>query len=589
MHHPLTSAAVEICFALLLGLINTKKSFLPAFSNDGSEPSAAAEETPGNQEPPDARSFLDGSQREQDLSHADDNTASNDWLINEPPKKARSTVAPLGGVRGPRRPRRPQSAGVERNAEQVLLQPVLPSASRNSSDYAAKGTAGPVAQGIQMERGDRERPQDSQTSAAIQGRETKLDGRSGEIDLAHANSAEQPPSLLGNDARHSGHAKGTSSPEGGDAGAVTVAPMRIDSVVLFASLSSSTAGATLSSKSMARAEGKDESTMAGRSRQGKVSSSTFALSSDDDDVVVQSSASLKAQSLPQIDRALLADKSGAIVGDATAMDNDSTPERELEPPASLPSAPLPPASTNPEHDGITEVKRLSTSALAPGEGQPTVCLNGAPTDNMGSESAPPPRASTVSSTRDGSARSSNDNQSAALLRNEKQPFQGDHHMGPENAEHSENTGNTLPSGSKPQSAANSGYRRLTLSPLDGDTITPPPLAFLGDPEVDATAETSGNEDLGRNEDEGDITGYLDEGPILSEHDGNGFGHLEENSSLDGPDVGVGAEDTARSDHEEGVRAVEEGSLAGANSSHSGSVLDVGGGAVGNSDDDDGYF
>lgn len=580
--------------------MNTTKR-LPTFSNDDDEAFAATAETPTNQEPPIAHCSMDESQQKKDLTYA-----SDEWLINEPPKRARSTDAPLGGARGPRRPRRPQSAGVTRNAENVLLQPVLPSALSYSSEHAADGRV-LVDQGDQREQHDQEMPQDSQQRpTAEKGTENKLHDASGKVDIAQTDNVRQSPDLLGNDTRHSsGHTNQKGDPKSSDIGADIVDPMRMDSAVLFASLSSSTAGATLSSKSMARVEGKGGNSTAGavgRSRQqGKVSSSsTFALSVDDDDtsmtlrekkdeLAVQSSASLNAQSLPQIERPLVAaEKGDAIVGDVTAVENvGDTPENRRGPPVPSSSASVPPVSTKSEHDDSPEIRQHLISAPTPSKGKPTGHLEGAPTDSMGSESAPLPRAATTSSTQAGSARCSGNGEPGALREDSKQSPQRDR---PEDNPGKAGNSPTLGSEPQPSTTDNSGYHRSTPSPLDEATTAPPPT-LAGDLAVE-TAETAGNDGLGHNEDEGDAIGYLDEGQILSDHDGNGFGHMEEDddASLDRLDAGIGAGATAAtSDHEGSVGALEDRSLVEANSSHSGSVLDVGRGAAGSSDDDGGYF
>lgn len=549
-----------------------------------------------NQEPPISQPSMDESQQKQDLTNA-----SDEWLINEPPRRARSTHATLGGARDPSRTRRPQSAGVTRNAENVLLQPVLPSALSHSSEDAAEGRV-PVAQGDQLEQDYQELLQDpQQRSTAAQRTGTKLDDASGKVDPAHVDITGRSPSLLDNDTRQNGHnANKNIYPKSGHTGVDIVDPLRIDSAVLFASLSSSTAAATLSSKSMARAEGKGDSGTgaAGRSRQGKVSSSTFALSVDEDDtgvnlgerdneLAVKSSASLKDQLLPQIERSLAAaDKSGGVVRDVTAEENNgSTPGKQREPPVPSTSAPVPPVSTKSEHADAPEVGQGSISAPTSSEKKPTGYLDGATADNMGSESAPSPRATAASSPQAGSAPSSGNHEPGGLRRNEKRSTRRDH------AEDNPGKVRSDPTlGSEPRPTKdNSGYHRSTSPPLDEATSALPPT-LAGDLAIE-TAETAGNEGPGQNEDEGVAIGYLDEGPILSERDGNSLGHSEEDAtSLEGPDVGDGAGDAAAtSDHEGSVGALKDRSLAAGNSSRSGSVLDVGGGAVGNSDDDDGYF
>eukprot|EP00752_Nemacystus_decipiens_P012421 g11004.t1 len=215
----------------------------------------------------------DRHQEHQEQFRADANTESNEWLIiNEPPGR-------------PRRLSPPPAAGENCGLDHTLLQPVLPTVLR----YAPEDGAGDDS----WETADAAKDSfKAEPVAADTG------GRSGEIEHARERAeGQQPTGLLRDDTRSRGQARDDSlsdKPEkeqnvsaGAAGGGEVVAPLRIDSTALFASLSSSTAGATISSKSMAGVKGKGLNPTRARelteARQGEGSSSTFALSADDDD------------------------------------------------------------------------------------------------------------------------------------------------------------------------------------------------------------------------------------------------------------------------------------------------------------------
>lgn len=513
---------------------------LHAFSDEETEAFAAASgELPA----------ADGYRRDREQSRADANTESNDWLINEPPG----------------RPRRPlPTAGESYEPEHALLRPVLPTVLRYDPDEAAEGgPPGPVA-AVQHATGAEPVP--------IQ----NGDG-TGENEIAQdSTEGQRSVGPLGHDTRNAGNTTGESRPETDGASNDVVAPMRIDSTVLFASLSSSTASASLSSKSMARAEGKGLNPvreLTGGRQAGDGSSSTFALSADDvvDDTGMASamnrSTNAALRSSASLDKPSPGGKHGSAANENGAA-ADSMPETESESRASPPE----------DGNGVlhAETSRRSTISQSPGgTGDPEEAPVVPDDEVMALEPTPSPRAPAPPPRAEPTRPSAEHQPAASLEDNERRPQRDQHQVVEGNGETDHPTGDA---GSRP-----------STPPALGGTAEEPAAKPDEDVAVHSAEGDYGPRSGRKGEDEGVAADRSEEGTAV---DGgrNGVDDKAEGASL-GENEGLAGESSTR-EHEGSVAgALEEQSSVGQDSSHGGSVLDVGGGGVDNpgDDDDDGYF
>ncbi|CAM9387456.1 unnamed protein product [Ectocarpus fasciculatus] len=485
-----------------------------------------------------------------------------------------------------------QPAGVDDDTDQVLLQPVSPPVLRHSTQAAAIATA--KTEGISLERAV-----EVQISPAGKPAAAELDGGPSKDDLALSHSTENEAATTVDDARDNGR---TSAEEGESEGGDVAAPMRIDSAVLFASLSSSTAGASLSSKSMARAEGKwgsrtGTAAAALGARQGEASASTFALSTTDDDG--DSGANPEKQGDVSRGRS-----SASLSGSQTTRppDDDTSDKRVgggrvaadaykgSEPRASAP--PLATSTRSESGSVVTfspEVDRRSGSPAALSERQSSPPISdepngGVPRSNnsSGSAPAPSPLPSTTPSESEATKPVVGERPVPLLGKEEGQPSpEGPHHATLE-PEQEENILSTPQSSSSP---------RGEQAPADSSEIS---STVGGDPTVQvAVLDSSSNAPSQRTQTEG-VAGDLDNEPSINEPEGDKASYLDGQASPDEHERGF-----VRNDHEgdESARDQEGGrlgtlegrSLLAENSSHSGNALDVGGGGVDGDDDDDGYF
>ena len=519
------------------------------------------------------------------------NTESNEWfMVNEPPGR-------------PLRPAPPPAAAAagesfEPDQALLLLQPVLPTALRYDPGDAAEGDDPPKAATTAAH--------DSPTVEA--GAATKADGGSGETDLARdgGTEGEQPPDgVLGHETRSAARTGAESKPVEPDKerekedpaiGGDVLAPLKIESAELFASLSSSTAGVvTISSKSMARVGGENVSPTSGAlagARQGEGSSSTFALSSDADDedgaaavparndaskVAQRSPASLDVEAPPKNEVAARRTEAGDV--------SSSTPGK--------PSS-ASPASPSAEHgDGGVSAETSRRSAASPSSGG-AGNVDGVPAGGTRSRPSPSPRAATMPSPQAerSLARRSIETGPAASAEDTKKrpPSQRDSQVVDEE------------SGERAPSTEPSGYARPTPSPLGEAAAEESATEAEGDLAVHGGAESDGSTHPDRLEDGGGAAtaGHQEEGSTASGGRDTAIGGRAGHASL-GEENQLAGGSGAHEQDGSVVGALEERSLVGSGSgsshSSSGSVLDVGGGGVDvggggdddDDDDDDGYF
>ncbi|CAM9765285.1 unnamed protein product [Ectocarpus sp. 4 AP-2014] len=491
-----------------------------------------------------------------------------------------------------------QPAGVDGDPDQMLLQPVSPPVLRHSAQAVAVVRA--KAEGASLERAV-----EVQISHVGEPAAANLHGGASKDEVSPSYGAENPAATTVDNSRDNGR---TIAEEGESESSDVATPMRIDSAVLFASLSSSTAGASLSSKSMARAEGTwgsrtGTSAAALGAKQGEVSASTFALSATDDDGDTgvdpeekgdisrgRPSASLSdRQQTPDNKRPPVADTGEVLVGSGRV----ATDANKLEEGSDLrASAPPPATSTRPESGGVftfsPETDRRSESPPALGERQSRPpsdeSLCGVPHSNNSSSSipAPSPLLSTTPSEPEATRPVVGDRLVPLLAKEEGQPSsERPHHANLEPGEEKAILSTLKPSAS-PRGEHTSADSSEISSTVGGD---PSVQAAM----LDSTSSAPGQE----TETEG-VAGDLDNEPSINEPEGDKTSYLDGQTSPDEHDGGfAGSEhegDQSAGDQEGAVLGTLEGqSLLAENSSHSGSALDVGGGGVDGDNDDDGYF
>lgn len=485
------------------------------------------------EEDPDPAYGIDGDQGRQDQPHFNTNTESNQMLIGESPYEPGLTDAgqdDSSSVNNLGRPGYPQPGNDNSADNQVLLQPVSPPALRQSAQASEFGADPPKISlpGREKESG---RPQPLVTGKTS----TEADSNAELNDRSGLNSPGQASSPRCSALPGVGQTGEDTGSEADD----VVGPIKIDSAALFASLSASTAGATLSSKSMARVE-ESGASRAAAARPPVGSTSTFALSTDDDDdagatrgknegngAVQSSSSRLNAKRPLDTERESVGGDSSGVGGNAAIVGDDPTPR---EPVGSSTSVP-PTSSLKSGHGGSTSFSE-ATHRQAPsssGREQQTPSSKGNPSgvsnshlDSMPTEQPLIP----VKSSGSGASRS--------MIGDEAKP---------------------LPNGEEE-------------GQLQGqDRLNP-----KSDPR---------NPD----ENEGGSVGPLKDRPSRGEGNGDGFGEDVESQAASWRD----GEDHVSGDHEGGdaVAALERQPSRGGDSSNS-SLLDVGGGGV-DGDDDDGYF
>lgn len=490
-----------------------------------------------------------------------------------------------------------QPAGVDEDPDQGLLQPVSPPVLRHSAQAAAVVAA--KTEGCSLERA-----MEVQISPVGEPAAANLHGGASKDEVSPSHGTENPATTTVDDARDDGR---TIAEEGESESGDVATPMRIDSAVLFASLSSSTAGASLSSKSMARAEGKwgsrTGSAAALGAKQGEVSASTFALSTTDDDGDTglnpeekgdisrgRPSASLSdRQQTPDNKRPPVADTGEALVGSGRVATDANKPEGGSEPRASTPP---PTTSTRSESGGVftfsPEADRRSESPPAFGERQSRPpsdeSLGGVPHSNNSSSStlAPSPLLSTTPSEPEATRPVVGDRPGPLLAKEEGQPSsEGPHHATLE-PEQEKGIISTLNPSASP---------RGEQAPADSSEISSP---VGGGPTVQAAMLDSTSSAPGQITEMEGVAGDLDNDSTINEPEGDKTSYLDGQASPDEHEEGfAGSEhegDRSARDQEGTVLGALEGqSLLAENSSHSGSALDVGGGGVDGDNDDDGYF
>eukprot|EP00903_Cladosiphon_okamuranus_P016311 g15043.t1 len=476
--------------------------------------------------------------QDQNKFRADANTESNEWLINEPPGHLRRPLPVAGETPEP---------------ERALLRPVLPTTLRyDSEDTAEAGTPKTF-----------ETAHHSSTPEPVA---MKTGGKSDGVGLARdKREGQRSTDQLRHDTRTAGQTRDETKPGKTEKEGIdyddAVAPLRIDSTVLFASLSSSTEAATISSKSIKKEEGKGFNPtreLAGV-RRDEESSSTFALSADDanddndgtvppasdrgNNVTLQSSAPFDAKRPP-------AKQHGSV-----AIEN------------SLAASP----SANHSNGALSaEASRRSDSSPSPGN---SGSLDGVPVEGIGSGPTPSPRAA-FPPPQDEIVLSSRENPTMASLR--QSPRDRDLQVSQENGE-------IAPS---PQSSV-----RLRLSPSPLGEAAKDPAITKPDADVSThSAEGDYGTLSGRKEDEGgDAADRREEGATL---DRGGRNNKAEDAGFDEGE-GLAGGSSPREREGSVVGALGEGLFVDQGSSHGGSVLDVGGGGVDgpvdDDDDDDGYF
>ncbi|CAM9192511.1 unnamed protein product [Ectocarpus sp. 8 AP-2014] len=486
-----------------------------------------------------------------------------------------------------------QPAGVDEDPDQVLLQPVSPPVLRHSAQAAAVVAA--KAEGISLERSV-----EAQVSHVGEPPAANLHGGASKEEVSPSRGTENPVVTTVGNARDDGR---TIAEEGDSESGDVATPMKVDSAVLFASLSSSTAGASLSSKSMARAEGKwgsrtGTSAAALGAKQGEGSASTFALSTTDDDGDTgvnsegkgdvsrgRSSARLSdRQQTPDDKCPPVADTGEALAGSGRVATDANKPEEGSEPRA---SAPPPATSTRSESGGVVtfspEADRRSESPPALGERQSRPpsdeSLGGVPHSVT---PAPSPLLSTTPSELEATRPVVGDRPVPLLAKEEGQPSsEGPHHATLEPEQEKAILSTLKPSASP----------RGEQAPADSSDIS---SAVGGDPTVQAAVlDDRPSAPSQRTEMEG-VAGDLDNEPSINGPEGDKTSYLDGRASPDEHEGGLAGREHERDgsarDQEGGVLGTLEGqSLLAENSSHSGSALDVGGGGVDGDDDDDGYF
>lgn len=484
-----------------------------------------------------------GYRRDQDQVRADANTESNEWLINEPPGRPRRPLPAAGGNYEPNR---------------ALLQPVLPTVlgceSEDTTDHDPAETAAALYRSVKAEE-----------PVVV-----KTDDRPGENEIARdSTEGQQSAYLLGHDTR-------TYKPKTEGASDDVATPMKVDSAVLFASLSSSTAWASISSKTMlARVEEKSLSPTRELSgaRRSEVSSSTFALSTDDDDTGMVSTGGNKAtlRSPPSPDDKRPPESEHGSIANESGTAAKSTSERDSESRV---------RSTSEHSNGVSSAETSRRWTTSPPSGG-TRNLDGVPDEVMDLGPTLSPHATTTSP-RVEPVRASIENQSMASFHDKERPSQGDHDI-------VEDSGGSVPS------TEQSGYPRSTPSPSDG---TAGELATKPEGDVALhSAEADHSTCSESKQDEGDAAGRPKEGTTL-DPDGRGRSLAEDEAGdarldeddEDDEDGGLAGGSATREREGRAAGALEERSLVGQGLSNSYSVLDVGGGgADGLNDDDDGYF
>ncbi|CBJ48939.1 hypothetical protein Esi_0102_0023 [Ectocarpus siliculosus] len=488
-------------------------------------------------------------------------------------------------------------AGVDEDPDQVLLQPVSPPVLRHSAQAAAVVAA-------KAEGGSLERSVEVQVSPVGEP-PTNLHGGASKEEVSPSHGPENPVVTTVGNARDDGR---TIAEEDDSESGDVATPMKIDSAVLFASLSSSTAGTSLSSKSMARAEGKwgsrtGTSAAALAAKQGEVSASTFALSTTDDDGDTgvnsegkgdisrgRSSARLSdRQQTPDNKCPPVADTGEALVGSGRVATDANKPEEGSEPRA---SAPPPATSTRSESGGVVtlspEADRRSESPPALGERQSRPpsddSLGGLPHNYNSSSStpAPSPLLFTTPSELEATRPVVGDHPVPLLAKEEGQPSsEGSHHATLEPEQEKAILSTLEPSASP----------RGEQASADSSDIS---SGVGGDPTVQAAVlDNSPSAPSQRTEMEG-VAGDLDNEPSINGPESDKTSYLDGRASPDEHEGGLAGREHERDgsarDQEGAVLGTLEGqSLLAENSSHSGSALDVGGGAVDGDDDDDGYF
>lgn len=463
----------------------------------------------------------------------------------------------------------------------MLLQPVSPPVLRHSAKAAAVVTA--KAEGGSLERTvEVQMPPVGETAAA------ELHGGSGKDEVSLSHATESAAATTVDDARDNGE---DGESESGD----VAAPMRVDSAVLFASLSSSTAGASLSSKSMARVErkwGNRTGTAAAAAlgaRQGEASASTFALSTTDDDGDTgvnheeqgdvsrgPSSASPSGrQQTPDNERQPVDDTGEALVGSGRVATDANKPQEGPQPRASA----LPPAASTRSESG--SVGTFSAEADRRSESSPALdelelrppsdeSLGGVPHSNNSSRStpAPSPLLSTTPSESEATRPVIGDRPVPLLAKEEGQlSSEGPHHATLEQEQEKDIHSNLKPSASQRGEQAPNGFSEISS-------------AVGGDSTVQAAARGSSFDDSSQRTETEGVAGYPDNEQSTNDPEG------DKTSSLDGQARHEG--DESDRDQEGGaLGTLEVRSLVAENSSHSDSALNVGGCGV--DDDDDGYF
>ncbi|CAM9110722.1 unnamed protein product [Scytosiphon promiscuus] len=287
----------------------------------------------------------------------DTNTASNQRMINGPPFEQPTTDTRQddgSSVGGNERTGRLRPDNNSSDENQGLLQPVSPPVLRHSVQTAEFGAA--LAEGSFPEREQQARRTQPSGKEPVA---TKVDDKAGTNNLSSANSVGQASTLRSHDTLNAGQSEMESGSEAND----LVASLKIDSAALFASLSASTAGVSLSSKSMARPEESfvNVQGVAAPARQPGGSTSTFALSADDgddagathvegDDATATKSSSARIE----MESASIAGNSRGLDGDEPKEEDSSTVRRQVAPPTSV----SPTSSLERGDDGTTTVPEI---------------------------------------------------------------------------------------------------------------------------------------------------------------------------------------------------------------------------------------
>lgn len=489
-------------------------------SDDELEAFAAAEEGDDTQ-------IEDVHRQGRHRPHFDTNTPSNQKLIEEPPfepaptgatQDSSSTVGDYG------RSSTPQPAEDSSNNNQVLLQPVSPPVLRHSAQAVEFGVA-PIDDLFPVRKEKLGRPQPLVEEATT----TKVDDSFQLKYLSASNTTRQTSTLRSHGTPNLGQTEEEDRSEADD----LVAPLKIDSVDLFASLSASTAGASLSSKSIARIEESRVNTVAAAAtaRQPAESTSTFALSTDDGDDAGATHGdnddNMDARpSSTTLNGKRAGNRTGLGKDEPTAEDN-STLRRAVVPSTSVP----PKASSNGGNDTSTTLPEIShpLASSPPAGRQQTpasrVQPGDAPDRNRALRSTQQPCSAVTSG--DQAASSTFGNQAAPLLDGEEEELpQVEDQLGLQDDDRSQNEEES---------------QSLELS-------------------KDGARRDEGSDGI--------VGGEVQSQPALSQ---NGEDHISGDREGDAA-----------------VAALERQRSRGGDSSQSGSVLDIGGGGF-DVDDDDGYF